>query len=141
MRTFLKVNMISIMYALMLLIPIELVINVSRIGRITGWNLNVVWKLVGMSAFVSFILLSSINFYLTKKWLNKRKSSFWSLLLWLPYHILFIFIIASLFPVTNPADEGGPGDGLIILGLLFIYPFFVFVLNAFSFYSSAPDNK
>lgn len=77
----------------------------------------------------------------SKKWLNNRTSSFWSVLQWLPYHILFIFIIASLFPVTNPANEGGPSDGIIILGLLFFYPFIVFVLNAFSVYSSAPENK
>ncbi|MGM0901621.1 MAG: hypothetical protein ACQEXB_11080 [Bacillota bacterium] len=141
MKTFFKINGISILYALMLLIPIELLINVSRIGRIMGWNLNTVWKVIGISAVVSFILLSSIIFYLTKKGLNNRKASFWSVLLWIPYHILFIFIIASLFPIKNPADEGGPGDGIIILGLIFIYPFIVFVLNAFSVYSSAPENK
>ncbi|WP_404328600.1 hypothetical protein [Mesobacillus maritimus] len=141
MKTFFKINGISILYALMLLIPIELLLNVLRISRITGWNLNVVWMVMGISAVVSFILLSSIIFYFTKKLLNNRKSSFWSVLLWLPYHILFIFIFASLFPVTNPADEGGPGDGIIILGFLFFYPFIVFVLNSFSAYTSAPENK
>ena len=59
-------------------------------------------------------------------------SSFWSVLLWFPYLILFTLIFSLLFPIIDPADQGGPGDGFIILGLLFFYPFYVLFLNIFS---------
>jgi len=136
MNTFLKLNVLSALYAVMIFIPIELYINVSRISRLTGWNFNVINIVIGVSAIVSVIFLSAIISYLTKAWMNNRKSSFWSVLLWLPYLILFIFIFASLFPITNPADKGGPGDGILILGLLIFYPLYVLLLNAFSTFIS-----
>ncbi|CAM3325015.1 hypothetical protein FITA111629_15725 [Filibacter tadaridae] len=136
MNTFWKLNVISVLYAVMIFIPIELFINVSRISRLTGWDFDVINKVIGVSAIVSVILLSAFIHYLTKAWLYNRKSSFWSVLLWLPYLILFIFIFASLFPITKPADKGGPGDGILILGCLILYPLYVLLLNAFITFTS-----
>ena len=136
MNTFWKLNVISVLYAVMVFIPMELFTNGSRISRLIGWNFNVTTIVIGISTIVSVIIFSTIIGYLTKTWMNNRKSSFWSVLLWLPYLVLFTFIFASLFPITNPADKGGPGDGLLILGLLILYPLYVLLLNAFSTFIS-----
>ncbi|WP_188206656.1 hypothetical protein [Alkalibacillus aidingensis] len=141
MTTFWKVNVISVMYAVTIFIPIELFVNVSRISRLTGWELNVVGIMVGVCVIVSVLLLSVAIIYLTKMWLRNRKSTYWSVLLWLPYFILFILTFASLFPINNPADQGGPGDGIIILGLIIFYPLFILVLNTFSTFTSVAEHK
>lgn len=136
MNTFWKLNVISGLYALLFFIPIELYVNVLRFSRLTGGEFKVVAKIIGGSAVTIIILLSAVIFYLTKKWMSSRKSSYWSLLLWLPYQILFILIYSSFFPITNPLDKGGPGDGLLILGLLFLHPFYILLLNTFSIFIS-----
>ena len=135
MNTFLKLNVISILFAFIIFIPIELVVNASRMSRLTGLNIDEAGKVIGVVSIASVILLSAFTIYITKRWMKSRISSFWSILLWFPYLILFTFIFASLFPITNPVDEGGPGDGFIILGLLFFYPFFVLILNIFGIYT------
>jgi hypothetical protein len=137
-NTFLKLNAISILYAFIIIIPIELFVNASRISRLTGSNLDEAGKVIGVVSIASVILLSALTIYTTKRWMKGRISSFWSVLLWFPYFILFTYIFASLFSITNPIDEGGPGDGFIILGLLFVYPFLVLLLNIFGIYM---DNK
>ncbi|MCM3757066.1 hypothetical protein M3197_06135 [Sporosarcina aquimarina] len=136
MIIFWRLNVISMLYALMVFIPMELLTNGSRITRLTGWNPNVTAIAIGKSTIISVIIFSIIIGCLTKPWMNNRKSSFWSVLLCLPYLVLFTFIFASLFPINNPADKGGPGDGLLILGLLILYPLYVLLLNAFSTFSS-----
>ncbi|WOV83793.1 hypothetical protein PGH26_13050 [Sporosarcina jeotgali] len=136
MIIFWRLNVISVLYALMIFIPMELLTNGSRISRLTGWNFNVTAIVIGISTIISVIVFSIIIGYLTKTWMNNRKSSFWSVLLWLPYLVLFTFIFASLFPINNPADKGGPSDGLLILGLLILYPLYILLLNAFSTFMS-----
>ena len=132
MKIFWKLNVISVLYAVMVFIPIELLTNGSRISRLIGWDFNVTAVVIGISTIVSVIIFSIIIGYLTETWMNNRKSSFWSVLLWLPYFVLFTFIFTSLFPLNNPADKGGPGAGLLILGILILYPIYVLLLNAFS---------
>ena len=101
MNTFWKLNVISVLYAVMVFIPMELFTNGSRISRLIGWNFNVTTIVIGISTIVSVIIFSTIIGYLTKTWMNNRKSSFWSVLLWLPYLVLFTFIFASLFPINQ----------------------------------------
>ncbi|GAB4074774.1 hypothetical protein GCM10028778_22770 [Barrientosiimonas marina] len=133
MNTFWKINGISVLYALVIFIPIELFLNALRIQRLMEWELTVTGVVIGITALTLVVLISALIIVLTKKWLKHRKSSFWSVLLWLPYFVLLVFIYISLFPpIINPADQGGPGDGMIVLVLLLIYPIFIVLLNALS---------
>ena len=65
MNTFWKLNVISILYAFMIFIPVELFVNVSRISRLTGWNIDTVGIMIGVIA--SVILLSALTIYITKR--------------------------------------------------------------------------
>lgn len=135
MKYFLKLNVVSILYALMAVIPIELMFNVLRISRLTGSDFDTVAKYFGLTIIVVFILGTIIIYSLTKNWLRSRKANFWTLLLWFPYFILLIYLVASFFPVTYGGDDPGPGAGLIALGGLMVFPIYILIINLVSYLS------
>lgn len=132
MKFFWKLNIVSALIAFVLFISIELQLNFYRIWRITGWEVDTVNNVIAIIHLVGFILSTIVFVILIKKWLNGTKASFWSIILWLPYLVLFIFIFANLFPITNRGDTPAPVSGLLILGQLIIYPIYLLVINAFS---------
>ncbi|QFF99189.1 hypothetical protein PB01_10295 [Psychrobacillus glaciei] len=72
-----------------------------------------------------FLLLTILVYMFDKKWMQDKKSKYWSSILWLPYLIIFLFIFATLFPITYRGDVPSPASGLIIFGQLIIYPFYL----------------
>lgn len=138
MKYFIKLNVVSILYALMILIPFELMINVYRISRMTGWNIGTATALSGVTTFIEFIFGTTLLFFLTTKWMKGRKSNFWTIILWIPYFVLFIYIIASLFSTTYGGDVPSPGTGLIAIGVLMAFPIYILIIN---FIGLTSDNK
>ncbi|TXL62484.1 hypothetical protein FHP05_11800 [Cerasibacillus terrae] len=130
MKYFFKLNGLSILYALMIFIPLELMINVYRISRITNWNIGTVNMLTGITIIVEFIVGTILLFFLTKKWMKGRKSSFGTAILWIPYFVLFVYILASLFPVTYEGDVPSSATGLLAIGALIAFPFYVLIVNS-----------
>jgi hypothetical protein len=53
-----------------------------------------------------------------------------------PYFQAMVGGDICFFISNQPADEDGPEDGLIILGLLFFYPLFFLLLNPFSTFTN-----
>ncbi|CRK84743.1 hypothetical protein [Neobacillus massiliamazoniensis] len=129
MKHFIKLNMVSILYALMILVPIELMANVYRISRLTGWNIGTVSRLSSVTIVVVSIFGTILLFYLTKKWLKSRKANFWTVILWIPYFVLFSYIIASQFPTTYGGDAPNPVTGLLAIGALIIFPIYILIIN------------
>lgn len=129
MKYLLKLNVVSILYALMIFFPLELMLNVYRISRLTNWEIGTVNILTGVTLIVEIIGGTILLFLLSKKWLNGRKGNFWSLIIWLPYFILFIYVFASLFPITYGGDTPNPVTGLIAIVGLIVYPFYILILN------------
>jgi hypothetical protein len=135
MKYFLRLNVVSILYSLMILVPIELMANVYRISRLTGWNIGTVSAFSSVIIVVVFIFGSVLLFYLTKKWLESRKANFWTVILWIPYFVLFTYIIASLFPTTYGGDAPNPSTGLLAIGALMVFPIFILIINFLGFTS------
>ncbi|GAB4072057.1 hypothetical protein GCM10028778_01050 [Barrientosiimonas marina] len=135
MRYFLKLNVISILYALMIFVPLELMLNVYRISRLTNWEIGTVNILTGVILIVDVIGGTILLVFLTKKWLGERKANFWTVILWVPYFVLFIYIFASLFPITYGGDAPNPVTGLLAMGGFIVYPFYILILNFFSMIS------
>ena len=129
MKNFMKLNVISILYAIMVFIPIELMVNVYRISRLTKWEIETVKNLTGITLIVQIIGGTILIFFLTKKWLEGRNSKFWTAILWVPYWILFIIVFAILFPITYEGDQANPATGLLVIGGLIIYPLYTLTLN------------
>ncbi|NGP44264.1 hypothetical protein G4V62_04590 [Bacillaceae bacterium SIJ1] len=134
MKYVFKLNVMSVLYALMIFIPIELTGNVYRITRLTNIGFGTVNLLLWLTIIVGTVFL----FFLTRKWLDRRKANYWTALLWIPYVLLFMRVFVSLFPITNPGDAPNPASGLILLGGLFVYPFYILILN---FFAMSADDK
>lgn len=129
MKYFLKLNIVSIVYGLMIFIPIQLMGNVYRISRLTNWDSDMVNILSGVILIVEIIGGTLLLFFLTKRWLDGRKASFWTIILWVPYFVILTYVSASLFPITNGGDAPNPVTGLLAMGGLLVYPFYILILN------------
>ncbi|WP_042224220.1 hypothetical protein [Oceanobacillus manasiensis] len=125
MKYFLKLNVVSILWAFMFFVALELMLNVYRISRLTNWEIGTVNILIGVVIIVEIIGGTILVYFLTKNWLVGRKANFWTVILWLPYFVLFVYVFASLFPITNGGDTLNPATGLLAIGGLIVYPFFI----------------
>jgi hypothetical protein len=125
----------------MVFIPVQLMVNVYRISRLTSWEIGTVNILTGVILLIEVVVGSIMLYFLTKKWLNGRKANLWTIILWIPYFVLFIYIFASLFPITNGGDDPNPASGLLIIGGLLVYPFYILILNFFSMTSNEKTIK
>lgn len=132
MHYFLKLNVVSILYAFMVFVPLELMLNVYRISRLTNWEIGTVNILTAATIFIEFIGGTILLVYLTNKWLDGRKSKFLTVIFWVPYFVLLIYVFASLFPITNGGDTPNPVTGLLAISGLIVYPFYILILNFFS---------
>lgn len=128
MKFFLKLNLMSILCGLFLFIPIELMMNVYRIDRLTGWGIGTVNTVIGVSFIVIFVFFTILLVYLTNRWMDGRKAAYWTTVLWLPYFIFFIYVFARLFPITYGGDDPNPVTGLLSLGAMMVYPIFILII-------------
>ncbi|WP_233569866.1 hypothetical protein [Falsibacillus albus] len=58
-----------------------------------------------------------------------RKVNYWSAILWVPYFILFVYLIATTLPITDQGDKPNPATGLILIGALMAYPLYIQLIN------------
>lgn len=108
MKTLAKLNIFSALYALVLLIEIEPMVNIYRISRATNWPVNTTNLIILIFDFVVFVSSTILFFQLTRKHLNTGKIKYLVTLLWIPYLAVFICVFTSLFPMTNPGDDPAP---------------------------------
>ncbi|MFJ7973614.1 hypothetical protein [Psychrobacillus sp. NPDC096389] len=125
MQYFGKLNLVSAYYAFMLFISIELQLNFYRIWRISEWQTGSINLMTGVIHIVGFMLLTYLIYFFNKKWLRNRNSKYWTAILWVPYLIVFLYIFANLFPITNRGDSPAPVTGLILLAQFISYPFYL----------------
>lgn len=135
MKYFAKLNVVSILYALMIFVPIQFMGNVYRISRLTGWDIGAVNALSFILNVVIFICGTIIQFFLTIKWLEGRRANVWTAILWVPYFILFVYLIVSLFPITYKGDDPNPVTGLIAMAALISFPFYILLIHSMGFIS------
>ncbi|MGP4042486.1 hypothetical protein ACTWP4_21640 [Gracilibacillus sp. D59] len=129
MNYFLRLNVVSILYALIVFVPLEIMLNVYRISRLTNWEIGTVNIMTGLTLIVEIIGGTILLYFLTKKWLDGRKANFWTVILWAPYFVLFIYVFTSLLPITYGGDSPNPVTGLFAIGGLIVYPFYILILN------------
>lgn len=129
MKQFFKLNAMSMLYALMIFVPVELMVNVYRISRLTGWELATVNTIINVTIMVELVVGTIIFLLLTKRFLNQNKSNYITVILWLMYYYLFIKIFAHLFPITYGGDQPNPVTGLLIIGAMIIFPIYIAVIN------------
>ena len=72
MNYFLKIHAVSIIYALMILVPVELMANLYRLTRLSGWDMDFVKNVSGGMSGAVLIMGTVILYFLTKKWMEGR---------------------------------------------------------------------
>lgn len=110
---------------------IELMVNVYRISRVTGWELVQVNKLILVFCVAAVILTSMAFPKLIRQWLGGRKTSCFSLVLWIPYFVMLVYLLSSWLPIIHPADKPNPVTGLIAMAILALYPGYLAILHLF----------
>ena len=130
MKNIIKINFISILYALSLFIAIELIINVYRISRVTEWNLNIVMDIIPVIILVGLILSTLLVIHLTKRWMLNKKIAYWLALIWCPYFILFYYIFTYLFPLSS-GETLFPIFNILIYGIIVLYPFYILIISQY----------
>ncbi|WP_226671960.1 hypothetical protein [Rossellomorea aquimaris] len=70
MNHFLKINVVSIIYALMILVPLELMVNIYRLTRLSGWDMDFVKNVSGSMSGAVLIMGTVFLYFLTKKWME-----------------------------------------------------------------------
>lgn len=129
MKYFLKLNTVSMLFALIAVIPLEMMLNVYRITRLTGLEIRIVNILTCITLVVTLLGGTLFLYRLTQNWLGDRKLNYLSAILWFPYFILFLFTFASLFPITYAGDDPNPLTGILMIFGIMIYPFYILILN------------
>lgn len=130
-KDFIKINTISVLYAFVLFISIELLINVYRISRLIGWNLDVIIFVIPLIIFIGIIVTTVLIIFMMKKWMINRKISYWSIFMWFPYFILFYGIFTYLFPLKN-GETWFPIFNLLIYVVVITYPIYIIIVNAYA---------
>ncbi|GAB2569978.1 hypothetical protein [Gracilibacillus alcaliphilus] len=82
-----------------------------------------------ISSITVIVISTILILILTYRWFKQGYIKFWTILLWLPYFILFIYITANLFPMTNPGEIPSPGMGLLLIPFILFFPAYVFAVN------------
>ncbi|MDQ1000287.1 hypothetical protein QFZ28_000687 [Neobacillus niacini] len=128
MKFFVKLNTISALYALALFIAIELIINVSHISELYGFEWDHVYIVIAIINVIGLLLSTLIFFSLTKKWMLGRKHHYWTLILWVPYFI-FLFYFFTVFVPLNTGVTLFPRFSLLIFGSSLLFPVYILFIN------------
>lgn len=127
MKTFLDINLLSIIYSVTLFLQTELWMNSYRINRIIDWG--DIGKYTDLMIVLIYMLASVWVYFLTKRRLGKRKIKHVVAVSWIPYYVIFLFLFSSQFPITNPAEKPLPVVGLLTLSSWVIFPIYITSIN------------
>ena len=129
---FLKLDIISILYALILFVPVEFMLNVSNVGNLTTEQATIVNSMTIITFLVIVLGAGVTLIFPTKKWFGNRKIRLWTAVLWIPYFILFLYVFTKAFPAIAGAMPTNPVISWALIGTLIIYPFYILMINFFS---------
>lgn len=135
MRYFLKLNVLSTIFAIVPFIISELLVNVYRINRITGIEIAIVNWASAIISLIGLSLSTVIFVIMIKRFLPSKKANFLSSITWIPYYWLYVHAFAVQFAFSNQADAANPASGLIIIAGLLLYPFLLAGVNATALFS------
>ena len=128
---FLKLNIMSLLYAVFYWIEVELVMNIYRWSRITGWSVATINTSVNIVNVVLFIGGAVGFLLLTRNYLRISKMNYFTALLWFPYWVVLIKLFSLLFPITATAERLSPVYGMMIMVLSMLYPVFIVLVTLF----------
>jgi len=132
MWDFLKLNIISILYALFLFVPVEFILNIYNISDLTSEQAIIVNTMAVITSLVVVLGAGLTLLFPTKRWFGPRRMKYWTAILWLPYFALFVYVLTNAFPAVAGGIPTNSVIGWVLLGTLIIYPFYILLINLFS---------
>ena len=127
MKTFLNINISSFLYAVALFIPLQCMLNINRIMRLTDMSSSMFWTLNIMIGCITLISIPFLIRRITFKSTLHKSFERIICLSWFVYFVLFTYLISRIIPVTNEGDMPSPGLGFILITIVLTYPIFVMV--------------
>lgn len=129
---FVRLNILSILHALILFVPVEFMLNVTSIANLTSEETTLV-NTMAIITFLVVVLGAGLTLvFPTKKWFGEEKMKFWAALLWIPYFALFVFIFTQAFPAIAAPMPTNSTILWVLAGTLIFYPFYILIVNRFS---------
>ncbi|WP_214716403.1 MULTISPECIES: hypothetical protein [unclassified Exiguobacterium] len=125
MAHFLKLQNLSILLALTLLLNIQLLANSERLYLLMG---DAYMLAITMFGLVSLILFTRLII----KRIRQLAPSLWNLslyVLWLPYLALFTYVWTQIVPALGEASWPSPAVGLVIIALVLTFPLYIFIIH------------
>lgn len=118
----------------MLGIEVQLLVNIYRISRITGWGISVAANLIYGLIFIVFILCTVVFIILNRGYfsISKLKVKLITVLLWIPYFFIINYVFSHFLKMENGGDFPTPIIGLMSIVLFIIHFIYVLLLNLFS---------
>ncbi|MEK5431303.1 hypothetical protein MKY88_10565 [Lysinibacillus sp. FSL R7-0073] len=129
MSFFLKLNIASLLYGLIFFLSMALQLNYYRLLRLTGWSADNLDLFLLIVQLVGFIVATIFMYKLAGTWLGHRRSVYATMILWLPYTVIFTMVFAYLFPISDQGDMPVPVQGLILLVMLGGYPLYIAIIS------------
>jgi len=129
---FLRLNIISILYALFLFVPVEFMLNVTNISNLTGEERTLVNTMATITFLVVVLGAGLTLIFPTKKWFGKQKMKFWTMILWIPYFALFVYGLTKAFPAIAAPMPTNNTILWVLGGTLIFYPFYILIVNLLS---------
>lgn len=127
MKTFFNINISSFLYAVALFVPLQIMLNINRIMRLTNMSSGMFWTLNIMIGWITLIsipfLIRQITFKSTLHKLFERITC----LSWFVYYVLFTYITSRIIPIKNGGDMPSPVLGLILILVLSSYPLYIII--------------
>lgn len=127
MKTFLKINVFSFIYALGLFIPIEFLLNVYRFSRLTGLDVNNILTINGIILIISIFLTWYTIYVISKFFKNQKKIEITIYVFWFMYFFVFTYLRNVFFPFTNEGDIPSFFLGMVLIFSVVIYPIYIMI--------------
>ncbi len=125
-----KINIVSMLFALYVVLNIQLILNYYRISRITGLSFAITEIISLLFMAIGWGIFTIFAWKCITKYLGKRISNLLIVLLCIPYYLLFMRLFVALFPITDRGEIPPPIVGLIMSALLIFFAIYITLLIA-----------
>jgi hypothetical protein len=105
---------------------------------ITEWSIDKITTFFIGAFCIGALFLTLFIPIATKKWLVGSFHSLWTSILWIPFLILWMFLIPRIFPFLYPQldpetahfESDNYAGGIIAILLFFIYPVYLLITTS-----------
>jgi uncharacterized protein YacL len=126
-----KLNTLSILFAVAFFGCVEFTLNTYRIARILDKGIEFVNYMNLLVNGIGLLGLILITYFFIATLEEIKASIYLPAILWIPYFLALIKAFAHFFPITDRGEIPSAGTGLILIGQFISYSFLLMTLILF----------